>query len=209
MAALLVVAFFITLVYLGIAEHIRNYINLIAIQGLLLFGVAIFELHEFNTIHLVFILVETLVFKAIVVPYFLYNIGKRNNIKKIDVGSLKGFYTLLLISLIIIICFVFSYYLHDEHMQIKYFAGAISAIMIGLLLVIVRKNILTHIVAYLVIENGVFLLALAVGGDMPMMVNAAILLDIFTSVLVLGVFVNRVGDHFKEIDSEHLSELKD
>ena len=62
---------------------------------------------------------------------------------------------------------------------------------------------------FLIIENGVFVLSLAVGTEMPMLVNIGILLDIFASVLLLGVFVNKIGDILKEQDVDQLRNLKD
>ena len=62
---------------------------------------------------------------------------------------------------------------------------------------------------FLIIENGVFVLSLAVGTEMTMLVNIGILLDIFASVLILGVFVNKIGDILKEQDVDQLRNLKD
>jgi len=42
-----------------------------------------------------------------------------------------------------------------------------------------------------------------------MLVNLGIMLDIFASVLILGVFLNKIGDVFKDIDVNQLTSLKD
>jgi hydrogenase-4 component E len=44
---------------------------------------------------------------------------------------------------------------------------------------------------------------------MPMLVNIGILLDIFVSVLLLGIFANKIGDVLKEQDVSQLRNLKD
>jgi hydrogenase-4 component E len=62
---------------------------------------------------------------------------------------------------------------------------------------------------YLVIENGVFILSVAVGNKIPMLVNLGILLDIFASVFLLGIFVNRIGDVLKDVDVDQLKNLRD
>jgi len=209
MGTVFVAVFLITLIYFGIAEHIKSYIKLIALQGLLLFGLAIYELKEIDTFNLIFILLETLLFKTIFVPWFIYRLAQRNNIQKIDVSKVPGFNMVLVISGIILTCFTFSYFLHDEGQLIKFFTVAIATIITGLVLIIWHKSILTHVVSYLVIENGVFLLALAVGHEMPGLVDSAILLDVFTSILVIGIFFNKIGDHFTKFNSEELTELKD
>ena len=74
---------------------------------------------------------------------------------------------------------------------------------------IIHRNILTHLIGYLIMQNGVFLLSLAVGNEFPLIVNTAILLDIFVGVLVLGIFVNRVGDRFQQMHIDELAQLKD
>ena len=67
----LIVLFAVTLIYLASAERLLNYVRLIAIQGLLLCGIALLELKDVNTANLVFIVAETLLFKTLLIPYLL------------------------------------------------------------------------------------------------------------------------------------------
>jgi len=78
-----------------------------------------------------------------------------------------------------------------------------------LYLIVSRKKIIIHIIGYIIIENGVFVLSLAVGNEMPMLVNLGIMLDIFASVLILGVFFVKIGDVIKDPDVNVLRNLKD
>ena len=75
--------------------------------------------------------------------------------------------------------------------------------------IISHRNVFTHLIGYLVIQNGIFMMSLSVGVEMPMLINNAILLDLFISVLVLGIFINRVGDTFQNLTVDGLSQLKD
>lgn len=209
----LVIIFIITLIYLAKVEMVKSYFTLMAAQGVLLFGLAYLELKEIDLTHLLFILLETFVFKAIFVPLFLQRITK-NRIHRHHNGPIKGYYSVLITAVIIIGCFMISYAIHDElkadaDLQVKYFTAAISSIMVGLFIAINNRDLVTHLIAYLVIENGIFLMSLALGGEMPMFVNAAILLDIFTSVLIMGIFFNRMKDYFQNVDASQLSQLKD
>ena len=86
---------------------------------------------------------------------------------------------------------------------------ALSTLFTGLYIIVTENKIITHVMGYLVIENGVFILSLAVGNEMPMLVNLGILLDIFASVFLLGIFVNRIGDVLKDVDVDQLKNLKD
>jgi len=209
----LIVVFIITLIYLSKVEMIKSYFTLLALQGLILFGLAYFELKELDAIHFLFILLETLIFKAIFVPLFLQRITK-NQVHRHHNQPLKGYYSVLISGIIIIGCFMISYQIHDEltvdaDQQVKYFTTAISSIMVGLFIAISNRELVTHLISYLIIENGIFLLSLALGSEMPMFVNSAILLDIFTSVLIMGIFFIRMKDYFPHTDTHHLSQLKD
>ncbi len=63
-------------------------------------------------------------------------------------------------------------------------------------------------VGFLVIENAVFFFSLAVGSEMPMLINIGILLDIFVSVLIIGVLMNHIGSQFTDLESDNLTSLK-
>ena len=65
MITLLILIFIITLFYTAISGRMFVLIDLLIVQGLLLFGIAFIELREMNIVNLIFILLETLVFKAI------------------------------------------------------------------------------------------------------------------------------------------------
>jgi len=209
----LIILFIISLIYIAKVEMVKSYFSLMALQGILLFGLAFFELKESGIIQLLFILLETLVFKAVFVPFFLQRITK-DKIHRHNSGPIKGYYTVLIATFIIVVSFLIGYLLHDQlkinaELQVKYFTAAIASIFVGLFIAINNRDLVTHLISYLVIENGIFLLSLALGSEMPMFVNAAILLDIFTSVLVMGVFFNRVKDYFENTDANQLSKLKD
>jgi hydrogenase-4 component E len=209
----LVIVFIISLIYISKVEMVKSYFGLMALQGILLFGLAFLELKEVSIVQLLFILVETLVFKAVFVPWFLHRIT-RNQVHRHNSGPIKGYYSVLIAGVIIVVSFLIGYFLHDElktnaDLQVKYFTAAIASIFIGLFVAITNRDLVTHLISYLVIENGIFLLSLALGSEMPMFVNSAILLDIFTSVLVMGVFFNKVKDYFQNMDATQLSKLKD
>lgn len=209
----LVVVFIISLIYLSKVEMVKSYFGLMALQGVLLFGLSYFELKETSLIQLIFILVETLVFKAVFVPWFLQRITK-NKIHRHHSVPVKGYYSVFFTAIIIVGSFLVSFLLRDEfktdaNLQVKYFTAAISSILVGLFIAINNRDLVTHLISYLVIENGIFLLSLALGSKLPMFVNAAILLDIFTSVLIMGMFFNKMPDYFENTDISQLSQLKD
>ncbi|MNX47204.1 hydrogenase 4 membrane subunit [compost metagenome] len=209
MTNIFLIIFAISLIYLGLVNRLGSYINTLVFQGLLLFAVAFIELIEINWINLVFVLLETIVFKAIIIPYFLNYIIHRNKITRDVEPYLPDFVSIVLITGIIIGSFLLSNTIEDSHVRKIFFVVSISALFTGLYIIVSRRKIITHVMGFLVIENGVFILSIALGNEMPMLVNIGILLDIFASVFLLGIFVNKIGDVMKEQDVEQLRNLRD
>lgn len=209
MIHVLLITFLITLFYMAIANRLMTYIKVLALQGVLLFFVVFIQLNEINTLNLVFILFETIVFKSIAVPVFLSYLLRRNNITREAEPYLPNFVSLVITTFIVVITILISSTIKDTHLDKIFFVVALSTLFFGLYLIATRRKIITHVMGYMVIENGVFVLSLAIGNEMPMLVNLGIMLDIFASVLILGIFLNRIGDVFKDVDVDQLSNLKD
>jgi hydrogenase-4 component E len=209
MTNILLIAFVISLIYIGIANRLSTYINILAVQGIILFGVSFIELIQINPINLIFILFETIVFKTIAIPVFLNYIIKKNHIVRETQPFLPDFLSVVIITCIILGSFILSNVITGVFIRKIFFLASVSALLSGLFIIITRKKIVTHIMGYLIMENGVFILSLSAGNKMPMLVNTGITLDIFVSVLVLGVFVNRIGNTFEEMSVDNLTNLKD
>jgi hydrogenase-4 component E len=212
MINILIIIFTMTLTYLAVAGRLDTYIRLLALQGLLLFGVAMLELRgsqHVSVVNFIFILLETLVVKAMVVPYMLTAMIRRNKLRHEIAPNVSNFFSLFVVMTFIFGSFLVAYRLHNEHMKINYFTASVSALFTGIFLIISRKKIITHVMGYMVLENGIFLLSLALGSEMPMVINMGILLDLLTSVLILSIFVNRIGDVFKTVEISNLTDLKD
>src|ERR1035437_2607730 len=209
MTNILLITFVISLIYLGVVNRLSSYITILAFQGILLFGVAFIELIEINWVNLVFVLLETIIFKTIAIPYFLNYVIHKNNITRDTEPYLPDFVSIVLITVIILGSFLLSNTIQDSHLRKIFFVVALSALFTGLYIIVTRRKIITHVMGFLVIENGVFVLSLAVGNQMPMLVNIGILLDIFASVFLLGIFANKIGDVMQEQDVEQLRNLRD
>lgn len=209
MTNVLLIIFIISILYVSIANRIITYVRVLVLQGLILFGVTFLQLQDIKTWNLVLILLETVVFKTLAVPMFLTYLIKRNRITRETEPYLPNFISLIIITMIIVITVLLSDYIHDTHLDKIFFIVSLSALFTGLYLIASRKKIITHVMGYIMIENGVFVLSLAVGNEMPDLVNLGIMLDVFASVLILGIFLNKIGDVFKDVDVDQLSNLKD
>ena len=209
MLHVLLIVFLISLFYMSIANRMSTYVNVLALQGVLLFFVAFLELKHINTLNLILILLETIIFKSLAVPIFLNYVLKRNHITREAEPYLPNFVSLIITTVIVVTTILLSNTMEESYLDKMYFVVALSTLFTGLYFIATRRKIITHVMGYLIIENGVFVLSLAVGNEMPMLVNLGIMLDIFASVLILGIFLNKIGDVFKDIDVNQLTNLKD
>ncbi len=209
MTDVLLILFIISLFYVSIANRIITYVRVLALQGMILFAVAFMQLHSINTVNLVLILLETVIFKAVAVPYFLSYLIKRNNITRETEPYLPHFISLLITTVIVVVTVLLASSINDKNLDKLFFIVSLSTLFTGLYFIASRKKIITHVMGYLMIENGVFVFSLAAGNEMPNLVNLGIMLDVFASVLILGIFLNKIGDVFRDADVDKLSNLKD
>lgn len=198
----------LTLIYLSIADRFRNHTTILAVQGLLLFGIAMARLHSFHPVELSFIIVETLVFKAIVIPAILMRVINKTKINRIHSSSTQFGALVMSIMALIASCTI-TYYMADNRTDMIFFGVALYALLSGLILIVLRKRIFAHLVGFLVIENGVFLFSMAIGVELPMLINLAIMLDILISILILGMFLRRLDDDMHTDESDALTSIKD
>ncbi len=209
MLVLLNVLFGISLVYIAATEKFKNYIQVYTIQGILLFAMAMLELHNFNYLNLAFILAETIIFKSVIVPYLLKRIIQRTGIFNVHRKSVQSNYTVMMMLLILGISLVLSHVLSIPSVSEVYMVIAYFTLFTGLLLISVRKLLFGHLIGFLIVENAVFLFSIAIGNEFPLLVNTGILLDIFIAVLIMSMFLTRIGHRMGGFEAETLSKLKD
>lgn len=198
----------LTLIYLSIADRFRNQTSILAIQGLLLFGIAIARMHAFHPVELGFIVVETLIFKAIVIPAILMYVINRTKINRIHSSS-SQFGALVMSIIALVASCTITYYMADDRTDMIFFGVALYALLSGLILIVMRKRIFAHLIGFLVIENGVFMFSMAIGVEFPLLINLAIMLDILVSIVILGMFLQRMDNQIHTDETDALTSIKD
>ena len=228
----LIILYVLTLIYLSMADRFRTHTTILALQGLILFGLAMARMHEFHPVEMGFIIVETFVFKAIIIPAILIHVIRKTKINRVTSSSTQ-FGSLVMSIVALVASCTITYYMHDDSTDIISFGVALYALLSGLILIVMRKRIFahlvgflyallsglilivlrsrifTHMVGFLVIENGVFLFSMAIGVEMPILINTAIMLDILVSILVLGMFLRRMDNDMNTDESDALTSIKD
>jgi hydrogenase-4 component E len=84
-------------------------------------------------------------------------------------------------------------------------AFALSVVLLGLLMMVTRRNAVSQVVGLMSLENGLILAAAAAKG-MPFVVEIAITFSVIIAFIVIGVFLFRIRERFDRIDIEALQE---
>ena len=142
-------------------------------------------------------------------PAILHRVINKTKINRVRTSGTSQFNSLMLSITALTISAILTYYVADQTINMIFFGVALYALLTGLILIVLRSRIFTHMVGFLVIENGVFLFSMAIGVEMPLLINAAIMLDILLSVLMLGLFMTKVDKHIHTDDSDSLTHVKD
>ena len=204
----LIILYVLSLIYLSMADRFRSHTMILALQGLLLFGIAMARMHDFHPVEMGFIVVETLVFKAIIIPIILLHVIRKTKINRITSSSTQ-FGSLMMSIVALVASCTITYYMQNSGSDTISFGVALYALLSGLILIVMRKRVFAHLVGFLVIENGVFLFSMAIGVELPMLINLAIMLDILISILVLGMVLQRMDNDMNTDESDALTSIKD
>lgn len=86
--------------------------------------------------------------------------------------------------------------------------SSIFLILVGLFLIISRRNAVMQVIGYLVLENGIFLFGVITVVGTPLLVELGVLLDAFVGVFVMGIAVFHINREFGSMDTDRLTALR-
>jgi hydrogenase-4 component E len=199
------------MLYIAATGILGSYVRMLIAQGILLFLIALINTNEMNFGGFIFVALETLILKAIVIPWFLNKTIRDNEIVREVEPNIPNFFSVLIVSVI----FAFGFALASWSIRMGnnliplQFGISISTMITGMFVIITRHKLITHIMGYMIIENGIFLLSLSAAKEMPVMVSLGVSLDIFMGVLMAGLFISKIKSSFEDHDVDTLSNLKD
>lgn len=211
MITLLVLLFGFSILYMAASSRTLAQINMLKVQGILLCLITIFYRNEQELFMFLFLILETFIVKTLLVPMFLKHIAEKNNIKRDSDPRFPHFYTLVISSLIflggLLVANIHSEYF--ENISTLYFGIAISTIVISFFFITTKKKLITHVIGFAMLENGIFLLSFSVAKEMPMIVSFGVLLDVFIAILLLGLMIGELESIGHNPDVCQLCNLKD
>jgi hydrogenase-4 component E len=86
---------------------------------------------------------------------------------------------------------------------------AIGLVFVSLFIIISRKKALTQVLGFLMLENGIALLAVLGTHGIPIIVEIGVFLDVALGFIVMQVFVYQIHETFESIDVEQLNRLRE
>ena len=206
----LTILFCLTLIYLAVTTRLSAYVLILVLQGILVAGVhALAFFNDFAWSHVV-VATGVLVFRTYLIPNYIVKIIRDLDMRHGD--NTRRYHPGFLIQMatVVIGAFVVSHQLSLQTGVNEIPLGAaIAGMAAGGLLIVRRRLLLAHIVGFLIIENGLFLLAIGIQTEMSWMIELAGFLDLFVLVFLMGIAMNHLKTHFPEGESDDLTGLRE
>jgi len=193
------------------STRMHTMVNYYAIQSLALGLLAAAIAYFTNSPQIYIVALLTIAVKAVAIPRMLTYIMESIHVER-EVELLISVPASLLASggLAILAYFITEpMILHGAAISRNCLAISIAVVLIGFLLMITRRKALTQIIGLMVMENGLFLAAIALTYGMPMIVEIGVFFDILVGALIMGVFAFRINRTFETVDTGILRRLRD
>jgi hydrogenase-4 component E len=78
-------------------------------------------------------------------------------------------------------------------------AFALAVVLLGLLMMVTRRNAVSQVVGFMSLENGLVLAATGAKG-MPFVVEISVAFSILIALIVIGIFLFRIRERFDTVD---------
>ena len=153
--------------------------------------------------------VIALAFKGIVIPLALYRIVVRLGIHRelervVGVGlTMLAGIGLIGLSLVVILPLTAA----ADPFAREDLAFALSVVLLGLLMMITRRNAVSQVIGFMSIENGLILAATGAKG-MPLVVEISVAFSILVALIVIGIFLFRIRERFDTVDIQALHDFR-
>ncbi len=86
-------------------------------------------------------------------------------------------------------------------------ALALSVVLLGLLMMVTRRNAVSQVIGFMSLENGIVLAATGAQG-MPLVVEISVAFSILIAFIVVGIFLFRIRERFDTVDVHALDRFR-
>ena len=185
-------------------------INIYAMQGVVLAVAASWQGYIQASPQLYLTAAIAFAAKAVAMPIALHWLVRRLEIHRQIETALGIFPTMILgvglVALSIMVVMPTTLAAQARALTREDLAMALSVVLLGLLMMITRRNALTQVIGFLYLENGLILAAVGIAG-MPLVVELSSAFLVLIVFIVFGVFFFRIRDRFDSLDVRHLDQV--
>lgn len=182
-------------------DRLPALLNLFALHALVLALSVAWQAYIQDAPHLYVTVVIALVFKAIIIPLALHRIIVRLGIhREIETVGGVGLTMLAGIGLVALsMVIMLRVTAGADPLTREDLAFALSVVLIGLLMMVTRRNAVSQVIGFMSLENGLVLAATGAKG-MPMVVEISVAFSILIAFIVIGIFLFRIRERFDTVD---------
>jgi hydrogenase-4 component E len=150
-----------------------------------------------------------LIFKAIIIPVALHRIIVRLGIHReietaLGVGlTMIGGIGLVALSMVVMLRVTPG----ADALAREDLAFALSVVLLGLLIMVTRRNAVSQVVGFMSLENGLVLAATGAKG-MPLVVEISVAFSVLIAFIVIGIFLFRIRERFDSVDITALDRFR-
>jgi hydrogenase-4 component E len=192
-------------------RRILSLIELFAWQGVVLSLSTLIVAYSTGQGHLYVSAALTAALKVVALPWILYRLIHRLNIRW-DVETLINIPTTMLIGIALVI---FAFNLAHPISQLastitrSTLGIAMACVLLSFLMMITRRKAVPVVIGFLAMENGLFFAATSATYGMPMVVELGIALDVLVGGFIFGIFFFQVRETFDSLEVRHMEKLKE
>jgi hydrogenase-4 component E len=190
-------------------DRVTAVLNAFALQAIALALSVAWQSVAQDAPHLLVTAIVALVVKGFIIPTALHRIVRRLNIHR-EVEQVIGGGPTMLTGLGLVALSILLVEPVKEGVSVltrEDLAFALAVILLGLLMMITRRNAVTQIVGFMSLENGLVLAATGAKG-MPLVVEFSVAFSILIAFIVFGVFVFRIRERFDTVDVTALDRFR-
>ena len=190
-------------------DRLYSLINTLAVHAVVLALSVAWQAYIQDAPHLYITAVIALGFKAVAVPMALrrmvFKLGIHREIENVvGVGlTMLGAIGLIALSLVVMLPAT----MHADPLAREDIALALSVVLIGLLMMVTRRNAVSQVAGFMSLENGIVLAATGAQG-MPLVVEISVAFSILIAFIVIGIFLFRIRERFDTVDVQALDRFR-
>jgi hydrogenase-4 component E len=190
-------------------DRVTAVLNVFALQAIALALSVAWQSIAQSAPHLIVTALVALVVKGFIIPTALHRIVRRLGIHREIEQVIGGGPTMLAGLGLVALSILLVQPVSESAGTIvrEDLAFALAVVLLGLLMMITRRNAVTQIVGFMSLENGLVLAATGAKG-MPLVVEFSVAFSILIAFIVFGVFVFRIRERFDTVDVSALDSFR-